>query len=423
MNSELAIAGGTPAVRRSLGAFNAIGPREKAAVIEFLDGGGLQSGFHGSARPSFFGGEQVQAFEQAWSTRFGIKHSVSVNSATSGLMAAMGAVGIGPGDEVIVPPYTMTASALAPLVYGGVPVFVDIDPEYYCLEVDKVAAAITPATKAIIAVNLFGHPAELIRLRSLADTRGLYLIEDNAQGVLAEDNGRLAGTVGHIGVYSLNVHKHIQVGEGGVCVTNDAQLALRLQLIRNHGENVIDWLGVQDLTNLIGFNYRMTEITAAMARVQLDRVDELVERVEVVCNALTAGLSDLAGFVPPKVRSECRHNYYMWSAQFDAEQMGTSREKFSQALTAEGFPNACGYVRPIYQTPIFQKRVAMGSKGFPFNWNGRKVEYPAGLCPVTERMHYQSLIQFQPVSWAVDDEQVAMLIDAVRKVHLHAKSL
>lgn len=423
MNPALAIAGGTPAVRRPLAAFNAIGTREKAAVIEFLDGGGLQSGFHGSARPSFFGGEQVQAFEQAWSARFGVKHSVSVNSATSGLMAAMGAVGIGPGDEVIVPPYTMTSTTLAPLVYGGIPVFVDIDPEYYCLDVDKVAAAITPATRAIIAVNLFGHPADLTRLRALADAKGLALIEDNAQAVLAEENGRPAGTIGHIGVYSLNVHKHIQVGEGGVCVTDDAQLALRLQLIRNHGENVIDWLGVQDLSNLIGFNYRMTEITAAMARVQLDRVDELVERVERVCNALTAGLSDLVGFVPPKVRSGCRHNYYMWSAQFDAEQVGVSRERFSQALTAEGFPNACGYVRPIYQLPMFQKKIAIGSKGFPFNWAGRQTHYPSGLCPVTERMHHQTLIQFQPVSWAVDDEQVEMLIEAARKVHRYARTI
>lgn len=423
MNSELAIRGGTPSVRRPLEAFNAIGLREKAAVIKFLDGGGLQSGFHGSARPSFFGGEQVQEFEQAWSTRFNVKHSVSVNSATSGLMAAMGAVGIGPGDEVIVPAYTMTATALAPLVYGGIPVFVDIEPEHYCLDVDKVAEAITPATRAIIAVNLFGHPADLTRLRVLADAKGLVLIEDNAQAVLGEDNGRLAGTVGHIGVYSLNVHKHIQVGEGGVCVTNDAKLAQRLQLIRNHGENVIDWLGVQDLSNLIGFNYRMTEITAAMARIQLDRVDELVERVERLCNALTTGLSDLAGFVPPKVRLGCRHNYYMWSAQFDAELVGTSREKFSQALNAEGFPNACGYVRPIYQLPMFQKKIAMGSKGFPFNWEGRQTDYPPGLCPVTERMHHQTLIQYQPVSWAVDDEQVSMLIDAVRKVHRHAHSL
>jgi perosamine synthetase len=423
MNSKLAILGGEPAVKRPLGAFNSIGAEEKAAVIEFLDKGTVLSGFHGSARSSFFGGEQVLAFEAAWNARMGTKHSVSVNSATSGLMAAMGAIGIGPGDEVIVPPYTMTATALAPLVYGGIPVFVDIDPDYFCLDLELVEQAITPATKAIIAVNLFGHPAELKRLRALADAKGLYLIEDNAQAVIAEEDGRLAGTIGHIGIYSLNVHKHIQAGEGGVCVTDDPDLALRLQLIRNHGENVIDWLNVGDLSNLIGFNYRMTEITAAMARVQLGKVNVLVERVERVCNALTAGLSALEGLTPPKIRAGCRHNYYMWSAKFDAAAVGASRDLFCKALAAEGFPNAGGYVKPIYQIPMFQQRIAIGKQGFPFSAAARQQQYSKGLCPVTERMHDLELIQFQPVSWDVDEEQTAMLIEAVRKVHRNAAAL
>lgn len=423
MNSKLAIFGGEPAVKRPLDAFNAIGPEEKAAVINFLDQGTVLSGFHGSARPSFFGGEQVVAFEAAWNARFGTKHSISVNSATSGLMAAMGAIGIGPGDEVIVPPYTMTATAVAPLVYGGIPVFVDIDPDYFCLDPVLVEQAITPATKAIIAVNLFGHPAELTSLRALADAKGLYLIEDNAQAVIAEEDGKLAGTIGHIGVYSLNVHKHIQVGEGGVCVTNDPELALRLQLIRNHGENVTDWLNVKDLSNLVGFNYRMTEITAAMARVQLEKVDALVERVERVCNTFTQGLSDLTGLTPPKVRQGCRHTYYMWSAKFDTALVGTTREKFSNALAAEGFPNAGGYVKPIYQIPMFQQRIAIGKNGFPFNAGAQQRPYPQGLCPVTERMHTKELIQFQPVSWNVDATQTEMLIEAVRKVHRNAAAL
>lgn len=423
MNSNLAIFGAAPTVTRPLTAFNAIGLREKAAVVDFLDKGSLLSGFHGSARPSFFGGDHIQAFEQDWSERFKVKHSISVNSATSGLMAAMGAIGISPGDEVIVPPYTMTATALAPLIYGGIPVFVDIDPEYFCLDPDLVEKAITPATRAIIAVNLFGHPAQLKRLRALADTKGLYLIEDNSQAILAEDDGQLAGTIGHIGIYSLNVHKHIQVGEGGVCVTNDPQLALRLQLIRNHGENVIDWLEVKDLTNLVGFNYRMPEITAVMARVQLARVDELVERVEHVCNLLSVGLSDLPGFTPPKIRANCRHNYYMWSAKFDAKVVGTTRDKFSKALAAEGFPNAGGYVKPIYQIPMFQQRIAIGKNGFPFSADSSKRTYPAGMCPVTELMHKELLIQFQPVSWDVDQAQIEMLIEAVRKVYRNAAAL
>src|SRR5262249_5209652 len=157
----------------------------------------------------------------------------SINSATSGLMAAMGAAGISPGDEVIMPPFTMSATAMAPLTYGGIPVFVDIEPDTFCLDLDAVRAAIGARTRAVLAVNLFGHPARLHELRALCDEHGLKLIEDNAQAMLAEEHGRYAGTIGHIGVFSLNYHKHIHSGEGGICTTDDERLARRLQQIRN----------------------------------------------------------------------------------------------------------------------------------------------------------------------------------------------
>jgi len=421
MTDQLAILGGKPAVRRPLEAFNSITGAERDAALRFLDRGEPLSGFHGSAIPTFFGGAEVQAFEKEWCARFGTAYAISMNSATSGLIAAMGAVGIGPGDEVIVPPYSMSASAIAPIFYGGVPVFADIEPDYFCLDYDAVVKAITPTTRAIIAVNLFGHPAELARLRKLADDRGLYLIEDSAQATLATEQGRHVGTIGHIGIYSLNIHKHIQSGEGGVCVTADPELAKRLQLIRNHGENVTDWLGVHDITNLVGFNFRMTELGAAMARVQLSRIGDLVGRVEKIAARLTAGLGNLKGIILPAVRPGCTHNYYMWSVRIDAAALGASRDAFSKALAAEGFPNATGYVKPIYWLPMFQKRIAIGREGFPFTLRDR--HYPAGLCPVVERMHTQELLQYQPVSWSVDDEQVEMMIDAFRKVHAQAHTL
>jgi dTDP-4-amino-4,6-dideoxygalactose transaminase len=421
MTERLAILGGRPAVRRPLQPFSGIGADERAAVLRFLDSGGRLSGFHGSPQPTFFGGPEVQAFEAAWRDYFGVTHAISVNSATSALIAAMGAIAIGPGDEVIVPPLTMTSTAVAPLFYGGIPVFADIDRDYFCLDPGSVELAITPMTRAIIAVNLFGHPAELTRLREIADRRGIYLIEDNAQAVLAEEDGRLAGTIGHIGVYSLNVHKHIQTGEGGVLVTADAELAKRLQLIRNHGENAVDWLDVKDLSNIIGFNFRMTELVAAVARTQLARVEPLVERVETIAERLTAGIADLPGLTPPKVRAGCRHNFYLWSMKVDAGMLGTSRALFSRALAAEGFPNAEGYVRPIYRIPMFQQRIAIGGSGFPFTLRDR--HYPPGLCPVAEAMHTSELLQFQPVSWDVDDEQIEMMIAALRKVHAQAAAL
>jgi dTDP-4-amino-4,6-dideoxygalactose transaminase len=421
VNETLAINGGSPAVERPLKGFNGIGAHEREAVMSFLSRATPLSGFHGSARPTFFGGPEVRAFEDAWRERFAVEHVISVNSATSGLIAAMGAIGIGPGDEVITSPYTMTATAIAPLIYGGIPVFADIEPDYFCLDPMAVERAITPRTRAILAVNLFGHPAELSALRRLADAKGLYLVEDSAQAVLAEEGSRLAGTVGHIGIFSLNIHKHIQTGEGGVCITADADLARRLQLIRNHGENVVDWLQVKDLTNIVGFNFRLTELSAAVGRAQLERLDQLVARVESIARRLTEGTSDLPGFSPPAVRRDCRHVYFMWSAKVDPTRLGASRATFSKALEAEGVPNAQGYVKPIYSLPMFQQRIAIGKHGFPFNLGDRT--YLDGLCPVTEAMHRTNLIQFQPVSWDVEDDQVDMMIEAIHKVHRHADLL
>jgi perosamine synthetase len=416
----LAVRGGTPVLGRPLRPYSSVGAEELERVCATVRSGCL-SGFYGSWGEQFLGGPQIKAFEQAWGQRFGARHVVSVNSATSGLFAAVGAIGVGPGDEVIVPPYTMSATAMAPLVYGGVPVFADIEPDTFCLDVQAVSEAITPRTRAIIAVNLFGHPAPLARLRDLADRRGLKLIEDNAQGPLATEGGRYAGTVGHLGVFSLNYHKHIHTGEGGLCVTEDDDLALRLRLIRNHGENVVESLGLEDLTNLIGFNYRMTELSAAVGLAQLERIDLHVERRQRLAERLSEGVAGLEGLTPPVPRPGCRHVYYVWALRFDSEKMGISRETFSEALTAEGFPHFTGYVRPLYLLPAFQKRIAFGRSGYPFNLSS--VNYRKGLCPVAERMYEKELVCFETCAYDPDEEETQQLIEAIRKVHRHRAKL
>jgi perosamine synthetase len=421
MASSLALFGGPAALDAPIRPFIGIGAAERDAVLRVMDGGSL-SGFYGSPQPRFFGGAEVQAFEGAWRERFGVRHAISVNSATSGLIAAMGAIGLSPGDEVVVPPYSMSATVVAPLFYGAVPVFADIEPHQFTLDPAAAAAAVTEKTRAVIVTNLFGHPARLRELRDLCDRHKLYLIEDNAQAVLARDGASAAGTVGDIGVYSLNVHKHIQTGEGGVCVTADERLARRLAAIRNHGENAVEWLGLDDdLTNLVGHNFRMPELAAAVGRAQLDRLDELTARCESIAQRLTAGLSGLPGLTPPEVRAGCRHNYFMWTAKFDAATVGATRDAFCRALTAEGVPVAQGYVAPLYWLPLFQRRIAIGRDGFPFNLSDRR--YPRGLCPVVEDMHLNRVIQFQPVSWDPDDAQVDQIIAAFHKIHRHAVEL
>ncbi|MNR75305.1 UDP-4-amino-4-deoxy-L-arabinose--oxoglutarate aminotransferase [compost metagenome] len=416
--TKLAILGGDPVLPHPLPAYPSVGRAEQDAVARVVESGILSS-FYGTWGDQYMGGPKIRAFEEQWSERFRVKHAVSVNSATSGLFAAMGAIGIQPGDEVIVPPYTMSATVMAPLIYGGIPVFVDIEPETFCLDPEAVRRAITPRTKAILVVNLFGHPAKLHELMAIAQEHGLKLVEDNAQGPLAMEGDQYAGTVGHIGVFSLNYHKHIHTGEGGMCVTNDDELALRLQLIRNHGENAAEVLGLEDLTNLVGFNYRMTELSAAIGIEQLKQVDTHVERRVQLAEALTEGLSDLPGLIPPVVREGCRHVYYVWAARYDESVVGISREQFSQALTAEGFPHFTGYVRPLYRLPLFQKRVAFGA--YPFNLT--TVQYEAGMCSVTERMWQKEFLGFEPCMYDVQPDQVNRLIEAVRKVYQHREAL
>jgi len=417
---KLALLGGPPVIEGLLPAYCSVGPEEVEAVADVARSGCLSS-FYGSWGDQFLGGAKVKAFENAWAEKFNVKHVISVNSATSGLIAAMGAVGLGPGDEVIVPPFTMSATVVSPLFYGAIPVFADIEPDTFCLDVKSVERALSPRTKAICAVNLFGHPAPLHELRRLADGRGTALIEDNAQGPLAMENGRYAGTIGHLGVFSLNYHKHIHTGEGGMCVTEDDRLAVRLQLIRNHGENVVEPLGIEDITNLIGFNFRMTELSAAVGLSQLRKIDRHVPRREKLAETLSRGIAGLPGLTPPKVRDGCRHVYYVWAFRFDEHTVGCSREVFIRALNAEGFPCWGGYLRPLYFLPVFQKRIAVGSKGFPFNQS--EVSYEKGLCPVAERLWEKELICFETCAYDIDDVRAAKLVEAVRKVYSHRSVL
>lgn len=418
--SQLALLGGSPVLQAPLPGYVSIGDAEKAAVQEVMESGCL-SGFFGSPGPEYLGGPKVRAFEALCTRLYGVKYAVSVNSNTSGLFAAMGAIGLSPGDEVILPAWTMSATAMAPLVYGGIPVFVDIEADTFCLDLDQVRNAVTSRTRAIIAVNLFGHPARLAELRAFADQHGLMLIEDNAQAPLGSEHGRPTGTVGHIGVFSLNYHKHVHTGEGGICVTNDEDLASRLRMIRNHAENIVESENIDRPVNLIGFNYRMTELSAAIGIAQLDRIEAHVVPRETLAESLSDAVADLEGLTPPFVRDGCRHNYYVWMMRYNIAAIGCSRATFSAALAAEGFPHAVGYLRPLYRLPVFQKRIAIGREGFPFTLSDRS--YTNLHLPVVEKMHREEAVLFEPCAYSADEKAMALLGEAIRKVHSHRAEL
>ena len=411
--STLALLGGDPLITETFKPYQSIGEKEKAAVNAVMDSGVI-SGFYGSWNDKFWGGPKVQEFEAAWAERFKVKHAVSVNSNTSGLYAAMAAIGISPGDEVIISPYTMSATAMAPLGYGAVPVFADIEPETFGLDPVAVKEVITPRTKAILVTNIFGHAARLTELKALADEHGIYLIEDNAQAPLGTENGVYCGTVGHIGIFSLNYHKHIHTGEGGMCTTNDDALAQRLAMVRNHAEAVVEPAGVDNLVNMFGCNFRMTELSAAIGLVQLEDIEDHVRKREVLAQSLSEAVVGIDGVLAPHVRDGCRHVYYVWAAQVDQDALGVSRTTFSQALAAEGVPNFEGYIAPLYLLPLFQQRIAMGRDGFPFNQSD--VIYEKGMCPVVEDMKYNKLLGFEPCIYDLSDREIKQIQNAFSKV-------
>jgi dTDP-4-amino-4,6-dideoxygalactose transaminase len=390
---KLAINGGTPVRTSPFPRYNTIGREEKEAVARVLDGGVL-SGFLGTWSAAFHGGPCVRQLEEDWKKYFGVRHAITVNSATSGLYTAVGAAGVEPGDEVIVSPYTMTASASAAIVYGAIPVFADIDEETFCITPETIREKLTPRTTAIIVVDLLGHPAEMDEIMEIAREHNLVVIEDAAQVPGAMYKGRPVGTLAHIGVFSLNYHKTIHTGEGGVIVTNDDRFADRAALIRNHGEVVVKDKGTEDIVNMVGFNYRMTEMEAAVGIEQLKKLPRLhPPRVECA-DYLTERLKNLPGLKTPVVRDGVVHGYYRYALRFDESVVGISRDRFVDALNAEGIPMVKGYTEPLYLEPMYQRRIAYGSKGFPWvgsGWTGT-VDYSAGSCPVIERLYYKELM-------------------------------
>jgi dTDP-4-amino-4,6-dideoxygalactose transaminase len=422
MSKVLAINGGTPVRTQLFPAYNTIGEEEKKAVMKVLDSGNL-SQYLGAWTHDFLGGPTVRAFEEEWSRVIGVKHSISVNSNTSGLFTAVGAIGIQPGDEVIVSPYTMSASAIAPLVYGGIPVFADIDPLTFCMDPKSIEARITSRTKAILVVHIFGHPADMDSIMALAKKHNLYVIEDCAQAPMGKYKGQPVGTIGDLGVFSLNYHKHIHTGEGGVITTNNTVLAERCQMIRNHAENVTAPREEKDLTNLIGYNYRMTEIECAIGIEQLKKLPSLLQQRLDNVAFLNEKLSAFPAFeILPMLTDGSVNTYYVYPVKFNKEIAGIERNKFVDALKAE-IPSAvlretapligAGYVKPLYLQPIYQQKAAWAFN--PALYKG-DVSYEKGICPVTEKMHFEVLFTHEYMRPGMTRADMMDVVNAMEKI-------
>lgn len=376
-------------VKWPLKQFSTIGKKE----VEYA-GVAMEYALSGFLGGELRGGQIIQKLEEMWCDAFGCTHAIACNSATSGLLAACHAVDL-TNEEVIVSPYTMSATAAAPAFLNADLNFVDVD-QHYCIDPAPVAKMLdvygARKAKAVIATNLFGHPAQLKLLAQLAHANGAFLIEDNAQAPFAMENNVYAGTIGDIGVFSLNVHKHIQSGEGGIVVTDNDDFAHAIRMFINHGEMAG--------SVSVGLNLRMTEVTAAIACAQLSRAREIIEgRIELALN-LTKGLKDnpLVKINPP--RPECVHVYYTLPMEVNPN---VPREWVVKRLAEEGVPLEAGYVAPLYWLPAFREFA------------------PAGGCPITEKLHKESLVYFEICGYDPTPEQVQQIIQAFEKVHDEAQ--
>ncbi|HUL00983.1 MAG TPA: DegT/DnrJ/EryC1/StrS family aminotransferase, partial [Nitrospirota bacterium] len=294
----------------------------------------------------------------------------------------------------------------------------DIEPMTFNLDPVSIEKNISSKTRAIVVPDIFGHAADLDAIMAIAQKHNLKVIEDAAQSPGAIYKDSYVGTIADIGVFSLNYHKHIHTGEGGICVTNDDDLAERMRLIRNHAEAVVAGKEVLSLTNLVGFNFRLGEIEAAIGLEQLKKLKRLVDQKSRAGSRLTEGLSNLKGLIPPLVASGCTHVYYVYPMTLKSETIGIPRKKIVEALRAEGIPGLIeGYVN-IHLLPMYQRKIAYGSKGFPWIAGNyiSSISYNKGICPVAEALHDDAMMGLLLCMHDFNDQEVDLVIKAFRKV-------
>jgi len=423
MNNQLAIFGGSKVIEGKFIPYNSIGTEEINAATEVLKSGVL-SRFVGAWDKDFFGGEKVNEFERACENYFNVKHAITVNSWTSGLIAALGSLNIEPGDEIIVTPWTMCATATSILHWNAIPVFADIDKKTFNIDVESIKKNITKYTKAIVIADIFGQSCDIDLIMDLAEKNNLKVVTDCAQAPGALYKNKFAGTLSHVGGFSLNYHKHIHTGEGGILVTNDDELAERMSLIRNHGEAVVGKKNLKNISNIIGHNFRLGEIESAIGIEQLKKLDFFIKSRQAAAERLTLGLKDLKGLFTPYVSNFNTHVYYVYPIVLDIDILNIERHKIVEALIAEGLDIAEGY-QNIHLLPMYQQKIAYGSKGFPWTSDicKRDIDYKKGICPNAEELNDKSFLMIEMCKYQLNDIEVDLIIEVFHKVWKHIDCL
>lgn len=322
-------------------------------------------------------GEFVSKFEEEFARYIGVKHAIAVNTGTAALHIAIAALNIGPGDEVIVPPFTFIASASSILHNNAIPIFADIDDKSYTLDPNSVRDKITEKTKAIIPVHLAGIAADMSEIMDIGSDNGIKIIEDAAQSIGTRCYKKKVGSIGHLGCFSFYPSKNMTTGEGGMITTNDDELAEQCRLLRHHGEP--EWY----VYNRLGYNYRMTEIQGAIGRVQLKKIDSFISMRNKNAKYLSEATSKLNGINPPFVPEYCEPAFNYWIGRLDPDVLGITKTQFLNR-----FPRSkVLYPKPLYKTKLFQEKIAY-SKGCPWScpFYNKEINYKEVYLPIVEKV-------------------------------------
>ncbi len=406
--AKLAIKGGQPIRTKPFPQWPVQSDEELNGLIEVL-----KSKKWGSLK-----GDKVKEFEQKYAEFHNAKHGICVNSGTTALYLALRATGIGCGDEVLLPAYTFIATATAIVEAGGIPVFVDIDPDTYNIDLSQLEANITNKTKAIMLVHFGGRPVDMDGIMAIASKHDLKVIEDAAQAWGSEWNGVKVGAIGNAGCFSFQSSKNITCAEGGIILTNEDETAKFARSFSNCGR--IEG-GVWYEHYFLGGNYRMTEFQGAILLAQLGRYPELKAIREKNARFLNEKLSKIEGVnilkVDPKISSHSCH-IYIWRYKKEAFHQ-TSKSKFIQAMNKEGIPLSAGYSIPLYAQPVMKEQT--------FGPAGRRidlgVDYASMKLPETERACYEEAIWITQNILLGSEADMSDIVNAIVKVQENSKEL
>jgi len=335
-------------------------------------------------------GEKVRLFEEEFARYVNVKDAVAVANGTMALDAALKALKIGPGDEVITSAFSFIASSNCVLYQGAKPVFADIDLRSFNIDASNVSEKITARTRAIIPVHLFGQPVEMDALKDLAEDHKVALVEDAAQAHGAEYKGQKVGGLGDIGCFSFYATKNMSTGEGGIITTNNSELARRARLIRDHGQTE------KYRHVVLGYNYRMTEMCAAVGLVQLRKLDGFIKRRRENAELLTRGIKKITGLTPPYVKNVVRHVFYQYAVRVE-DDYPMNRDKLAEYLTKRGVGVAVHYPVPIYKQPFYEK-----------------LGYGRVVCPMAEDVCKRILSL--PVHPSVSNKDIAYIVDVLEEM-------